>query len=394
MDQKHKSSAFTVPSVVSDSEANVLQDKLTQLDIGTGAPLQNESAKGVPKTFVFGSNRAGSFSDSRSTAPSCADSHASSSVQVSEANGAPESGHAGCANDVAPGGVNTNESSADRGTDDASVLQEKITQLNIGNDTFQYMKDGGSGAHQTGMFGFGGGGTAGTIFGHVPSNTSDKGNVFFSSANINKSSSTGAANLPPERTSNLNVEGGLTEGTRSDNANCPPEAFVFGRNGSRNSASEHSAHGTSESTLPEKMTNLNIQQRIPSQSMKYEAATQQREPFVFGSNVTSSSSSAKTTSFTSFQTDVSSEAKDSARNLANDDTRDATYSKSNNDKGYMTSNFVIGSSSSAPAQSEGDAEHALQGEIKNLPTTITGNLAVLTCCCACTTTLLPPMKLG
>lgn len=342
------------------SAASKLDDKMEKLNLqspGTGAPLQNdESATGVPKTFVFGSSGAGICADGRSTASSRSDSHASSSVQVTEANGTPESGRADGSNNVAPGGVNTNESSADCGADDASVLQEKITQLNIGNGTFQYMKDGGSGTHQTQVFSFGGGGTAGTVFGHVSSNASEKGNVFFSPANT--SSSNGAANLPPERTSNLNVAGGVTESMGSDNANCPPEAFVFGRNGSTNSASEHSAHGTSESTLLEKMTELNIQHRIPSQSMKGEAATQQPESFVFGSNATSSSS-VKTTSFTTSQTNVSSQTKDSARNLANDDTRDATHSKSNNDKGYVTSNFVIGSGSSAPARS-------LQDEIKKL----------------------------
>ncbi|CAM0955799.1 unnamed protein product [Alopecurus aequalis] len=366
LDQEDKSSVFgvTIPILVSDSEANVLPEMLTQLNIGTGAPLQNESASGVPKMFVFRSNGAGIFTDSRSTASSCSDSHAFCSVQVTEANGTPESDHAGGTYNVAPGGVNTNESSADCGTDDASVLQEKITQLHIGNGTFQYMKDGGSATHQTEMFSFGGGRTAGTIFGHVSSNTSDKGDAFFSSANT--ISSIGATNLPPERISNLNVGGGVTESMRSDNANCPPEAFVFGRNGSTSSASEHSAHGTSESTLPEKMTKLNIQHRTPSQSMKDEGATRQPEPFVFGSNATSSSSVKTTSFFTSSQTSVSSETKDSARNLANDDTRDATYSESNNDKDYVTSNFVIGSSSSSPARYEGAAEHALQDEIKKL----------------------------
>ncbi|KAM0857622.1 hypothetical protein ACQ4PT_048351 [Festuca glaucescens] len=364
VDQKDKSSVFgvTIPSLASDSKANVLPEKLTQLNLGTGAPLQDETANSVPKTFVFGSSGAGDFPDSTSTASSRADSHASSSVQVTEANGVPESGHADSTKDVAPGGVNINASSADCGTDDASVLPEKITQLNIGSGTFQYMKEG-SGSHQTQVFGFGGGGTTGTPFGNVSSKASDKANVPFSSANSNASSYSGAANLPSEWASTLNIGGGVTQSMRSDNANCPPEAFVFGRNGSTNSASEHPAHGKLESTLAEKMANLNIQHRIPSQSMKDEAA-QQPEPFVFGSSATSNSS-VNTTAFTSFQTNVSS--KDSRNDLGNDDTRYSTYSKSNIDKGYVTNNFVIGSGSSAPARSEGAAgKHSLQDGIKKI----------------------------
>lgn len=353
VDQGEKSSVFgvTLPSLVSDSEANVLPEKLTQLNIGTGAPLRNESASSVTNTFVFGSSGAGSFADSRSAASSCADSHASSSGQVTEGNGAPESGHADGANDAAPGLVNTGKSSADCGAGDASVLWEKITELNIGSGMFQRVKVAGNDTHQAEVFGFGGGGTAGTIFGHVSTNTSDRGNAFFTSENSNVSSSDGTSNLPPERASNLNVGAGVTQSMRSDNANCPPEAFVFGRNRSTNSASEHSAHDNLESTLLEKMTKLNMQHGIPSQSMKDEAATRQPEPFVFGSNATSSSS-VKT--------------KDSRRNLANNDTRDPADSRSNNDKGYVTSNFVFGSGNSATAGSEVAAEHALQDEIKQL----------------------------
>uniref|UniRef100_A0ACD5TGN9 Uncharacterized protein n=1 Tax=Avena sativa TaxID=4498 RepID=A0ACD5TGN9_AVESA len=329
MDQKDKSSVsgVTIPSLGSKSEANALPEKLTQLNIGTRAPLQNESANGVPKVFVFGSSGASNFPDSTSTASSRADSQASTSVQVTEGNDAPGSGHADDTKDFVPSGVDTNESSADCGTDDASVLREKITQLNIRSDTFQYMKDGGSGSHQTEVFAFGGGGTA-------------------------------------ERASNLNVRGGVTQIIGNDNANCPPEAFVFGRNESTHSASEHSAHDNLETILPAKMTKLNMQHRIPSQSMKDEAATRHPEPFVFGTNVTSSSS-VKTT-FTSFQSNVSSETEDNRRSFANDDTRDPAYSRSNNDKGYVTSNFVLGSGSSATARSEVAAEHALQDEIRKL----------------------------
>ncbi|KAI5018166.1 hypothetical protein ZWY2020_043054 [Hordeum vulgare] len=320
VDQNQKSFVFgaTIPISASNRDANVLPEKLTQLNIGTQVPLQNEGANVGPKTFVFGSNGAGSFADSRSTASSCADSCASSSVQVTQANGTPESGHAESTIDVA----------GDYGADDASVLQEKITQLNIGSGTFKYMKDGGSGSHQTEVFRFGDGQTA-------------------------------------ERASNLNVGGGVTKSMKSDDTNCSPEAFVFGRNGNTYSASEQSmrvvmdngdnsgsgaststctsAHGTMGSTLPEKMTKLNIEQVVPSQSMKDEAAARQPEPFVFGSNATSSFSSLKTTSFTSFQTNVSSESKGSRGNLANG-----------------------GSGSSVNALSEGAAEHALQDDIKKL----------------------------
>ncbi|XP_048536280.1 uncharacterized protein LOC125514940 isoform X2 [Triticum urartu] len=358
VDQTEKSFVFgaTIPSLVSSSEANVLPEKLTQLNIGTEVPLQNEGAKVGPKTFVFGSNGAVSFADSRSTASFCADSYASSSVQVTKANGTPESGHA----------ESTSDATADYRAHDASVLQEKITQLNIGSGTFQYMKDGGSGSRQTEVLGFGDGRTAGTIFGNASSNTSDKGSIFFSFGNNNASiSANGAANVPPERASNLNVGGGVKQSMKSDDTNCSPETFVFGRNGSTYSASEQSArvvmddgdnsgsgaststctsaHGTMGSTLPEKMTKLNIEQVIPSQSVKDEAATRQPEPFVFGSNATSSFSSLKTTSFTSFQTNVSSESKGSRGSLAND-----------------------GSGSSVTILSEGTAEHALQDEIKKL----------------------------
>ncbi|VAH06807.1 unnamed protein product [Triticum turgidum subsp. durum] len=358
VDQTEKSFVFgaTIPSSVSSSEANVLPEKLTQLNIGTEVPLQNEGAKVGPKTFVFGSNGAGSFADSRSTASFCADSYASSSVQVTKANGTPESGHA----------ESTSDATADYRAHDASVLQEKITQLNIGSGTFQYMKDGGSGSRQTEVLGFGDGRTAGTIFGNASSNTSDKGSIFFSFGNNNASiSANGAANVPPERASNLNVGGGVKQSMKSDDTTCSPETFVFGRNGSTYSASEQSArvvmddgdnsgsgaststctsaHGTMGNTLPEKMTKLNIEQVIPSQSVKDEAATRQPEPFVFGSNATSSFSSLKTTSFTSFQTNVSSESKGSRGSLAND-----------------------GSGSSVTILSEGTAEHALQDEIKKL----------------------------
>ncbi|XP_051202988.1 uncharacterized protein [Lolium perenne] len=313
------------------SAASKLDDMMGKMNLqspqGTGAPLQDEPASSVPKTFVFGSSGAGDFPDSTLTASSRADS---SSVQVTAANGAPGSGRADGSKDVAPGGVNINASTADCGTDDASVLPEKITQLNIGGGTFQYMKEG-SGTHQTPqVFGSGAGGTTYTPFGNVSSKGSG---------------------------------GGVTQSVRSDNANCPPEAFVFGTNGSTNSASEHPAHGKLESTLAEKMTNLNIQRSIPPQGMKDEAA-RKPEPFVFGSSATSNYS-VNTTSFTSSQTNVSSEG--SRNDLGSDDTRYSTYSKSNIDKGYVTNNFVIGSGSSAPARSEGAAgKHALQDGIKKL----------------------------
>uniref|UniRef100_A0A452YZF8 Uncharacterized protein n=1 Tax=Aegilops tauschii subsp. strangulata TaxID=200361 RepID=A0A452YZF8_AEGTS len=344
---------------VGSSAASKLDHKMGKLNLqspGTEVPLQNEGAKVGPKAFVFGSNGAGSFADSRSTASSCADSYASSSAQVTKANGTPESGHA----------ESTNDAAADYRAHDASVLQEKITQLNIGSGTFQYMKDGGSGSRQTEVLGSGDGRTAGTIFGNASSNTSDKGSIFFSFGNSSASiSANGAANVPPERASNLNVGGGVKQSMKSDDTNCSPETFVFGRNGTTYSASEQSArvvmddgdnsgsgaststctsaHGTMGSTLPEKMTKLNIEQVIPSQSVKDEAATRQPEPFVFGSNATSSFSSLKTTSFTSFQTNVSSESKGSRRSLAND-----------------------GSGSSVTILSEGATEHALQDEIKKL----------------------------
>ncbi|KAK1697069.1 hypothetical protein QYE76_013766 [Lolium multiflorum] len=189
------------------------------------------------------------------------DLRAASSLQGTAANGAPGSGHADSTKDVAPGGVNINASSADRGTDDASVLPEKITQMNIGGGgSFQYMKEG-SGSHQTPqVFGLGGGGTTGTPSGNVSSKGSDKANVPFSSAS-NASSSSGAANFPSEWASALNIGGGVTQSMRSDNANCPPEAFVFGRNGSTNSASEGAA---GKHALQDGIKKLNINREGPS----------------------------------------------------------------------------------------------------------------------------------
>lgn len=335
-------------SSVHVTEANAMQEKLAQVSIGNEAPVRihSEDTTVTPTVFMSGS------------------------------------GHADSTDDVASSS-SKNASSAVNGTDDTNALPEKITPLNIGSGTpFQNMKYGGGDSHQTEVFGFGGGrpAAAGTVYGNNSGNTSDKGKDFFSPANNNASTSANVAtSLPPESTYNLNVRGGVRHKMKTDNANCLPETFVFGRNGSTSSASEQSARvvvddggnfvsgpstdtrtsdqGSMESSLQEEMTKLNIQYRIPSKSMKDEAASLQPETFVFRSDASSSFFSAQVPSFTNFQTNASSETKDSGKNLADDIIRKSTYAKSNNSNGYRTSNFVFGSGSSATAASEGAEEH-------------------------------------
>ncbi|WVZ98297.1 hypothetical protein U9M48_043758 [Paspalum notatum var. saurae] len=427
-DQNDGSSPFgvDVSSLVSDSGINVLPEKLTQLNLGRGAPLQSEkreSANDVPKASVFGGNGAGSFSCGRNTAAPGAHSFSPSSVPDADAkampgksthygigNQAPSSGNGndhtyGAPTDFTFGstaasdhkddtknfvpGSNASSSMAVNGLNDAGVLPEKMTQLNIGSDKpLQDMKIAG-GAHQPEVFTFGAGGLAGTVFGKETSSTSDRSSGFFS-ANSNVSSSSsdyistansgasssanGTDSLLPEKAPDL-----------SDNANCPPDTFLFGRNGIQSSVPHSatlgdggkfvndaninacsSACGTEEGSLPEKMTKLNIGCGIPSQRRQDDASTPQPEVFVFGSNVSSFSSvQSGSTLFTSFQENVSSQPKDKGSNFINEDISNST-SEPNGNQGYRTSNFVFGKGSDATAPSERAAKYSLHDEIKKL----------------------------
>ncbi|CAN6355391.1 unnamed protein product [Urochloa humidicola] len=322
-DQKDGNSVFGVDisGLVSNSEVNVLPEKLTKLSLGRGAPLQSEkgdNASGVLKSFVFGGNGAESFADSRNTAAPGAHSYAPTSVQATDAkampeksmlfnirdqepsrgkgivhnNGAPTAftfGSTAASNHVdstdnAASGANSSSSTAVNGLDDEGVLQEKITRLNIGSDIPLHDKKSAGGSHQPEAFTFGSGGAPGAVFGKETSSTSDRSSEFFSAnsnasssssdffstANSNASNSANCNdNLPPEKTSDLSAGGGgMSQSMESDNANCSQEA-VSRRNETRSSVS-HSASiamddvsnfvnaANTDSVLPEKMTKLNI----------------------------------------------------------------------------------------------------------------------------------------
>ncbi|XP_062181546.1 uncharacterized protein LOC133885814 [Phragmites australis] len=442
-DKKDGGSVFGVgiPGLVPNIEVNGLPEKLTQLNLGGGAPLRSEkseSANGVPETFVFGGNGPGSFADGRNTAAIGAHPFASSSVQGTDAksmpekltlfnignqapsrgkgsehtNGAPTvfmfgssaaSGHADSTKNVASG-ANASSSSAANCLDDASVLPEKIARLNIGSDMPLGNMKNVCTSHQPQVFIFGSGGATGAAFGNATSSTSDRScdffsanshassssNDFLSTANSNASSSAdGTENLPPEKTSDFNVGGGLmSPSMKSASASGPPEAFLFGRNRTWSSVLQSaskamddggnfvndsgtntctSAHGTVERTLPEKMTKLNIGSGITSESRLDETATRPPEVFVFGSNVSSfSSAQTASVSSTSFQTNASSQPKDQGRNSTNKNIRNSSNSEANSDKRYGSSNFVFGRGSNVTARFEGAAEYALHDEIKKL----------------------------
>ncbi|CAL4907861.1 unnamed protein product [Urochloa decumbens] len=442
-DQKDGSSVFGVDisGFVSNSEVNVLPEKLTQLNLGRGAPLQGgrgDIASGVPKSFVFGGNGAGSFADSRNNAAPGAHSYAPTSVQATEAKAMPEkstlfnigdqepsrgkgirhnnvvptaftfgstaaSSHVDSTNNVAFDD-NSSSSTAVNGLDDEGVLQEKITRLNIGSDIPLHDKKIDGGSHQPEAFTFGSGGAPGAVFGKETSSTSDRSSEFFSAnsnasssssdflstANSNASNSANCTdNLPPEKTSDLSAGGGgMSQSMESDNADCPPEA-VSRRNETRSSVS-HSAsiamddgsnfvnvantninicsslHGAVDDVLPE-MTKLNIGPGISS-SRQDKTATQPPEVSVFGSNISSfSSAHAASTSFTSFQPNVSSQPKDDeGRNFIDENISKSTCSEANSNQGCGTSRFVFGRGSNATTPSKGAAQYALHDEIKKL----------------------------
>ncbi|CAN6351235.1 unnamed protein product [Urochloa humidicola] len=441
-DKKDGSSVFGVDisGLVSNSEVNVLPEKLTRLNLGRGAPLQSEKgdiASGVPKSFVFGGYGVGSFADSRNAAAPGAQSYAPTSVQATNAKAMPEKSTLFNTGDQAPSrgkgighnnraptaftfgstaasshvdgtsnaasGANSSSSTAVNGLDDEGVLQEKITRLKIGSDIPLHDKKSAGGSHQPEGFTFGSGGAPGSVFGKETSSTSDRTSEFFS-ANSNASSSSSdflstansnvsnsancTDNLLPEKTSDLSAGGGgMSQSMESDNANCPPEA-VSRRNETRSSVS-HSAsiamddgsnfvnvantnicssvYSTADGVLPEKMTKLNIGSGISSQSRQDETATRPPEVPVFGSNISSfSSAHAASTSFTSFQPNVSSQPKDEGRNFIDENIGKSTYSGANSNQGCGTNSFVFGRGSNATAPSEGAAQYELHDEIKKL----------------------------
>ncbi|KAL6845037.1 hypothetical protein ACP4OV_025210 [Aristida adscensionis] len=424
MDQKGGSCVFGVG----------LPEKLTQLNLGSRMPSRNEKshgAHGAPKTFVFGGNGAGSFADITKTSPSHAHFSASFSSQGTEAKAMPEKSTEFSVGNQAPSramesehsnpgasefmfqstaatgqsdsktAANISSSSTVHGSDDAAVLPDKMTQLNIGNAVPFHGMESADAIRQPEMFTFGAVRATDFVFCKATSSTSDRSSDFVSAnSNISSSSSefistansnasrsgNGTENLPPEKTSEPNVAGG--GGMKSNNVSCPPDAYFPGRNGTQSSSSQSvgiamddfgnfvnnantntcsSAHSTVDSALPEKMTKLNIGCGVPSQSRLDETATRLPEVFVFGSNV-SSFSSAQTVSpsFTSFHTGVSSQLKDKRRNLANEDVSNSTYSEANKNQGYEPSSFVFGRGSNAAACSEGASEYALRDEIKKL----------------------------
>jgi DnaJ homolog subfamily C member 7 len=437
-DQRDGTSVFgvAISGLVPNSEVNVLPKKLTQLNLGTGMPLQNESGNTVPKRFVFGGTVAEHSASSRNTAAVGDHPFPSSSVlgtnaktapevwtQFSIGNQAPSRGMRSEHSDGAPTvfmfggtagsvdtpstkndstGANISSSSIINGSDDASVLPEKITRLNIGSDLpLHCTKSGGS--HQPEVFTFGSGGIAGGSFGNETSSTSERGSEFLSAnsniyslssnflstANSKASSSTNCAeNSPPEKTSDLNTgDEILSQSVKSDNANSPSAAFPFGRNGtwtsilqSASTATEEgsnlvnngntntctSAQGTAESALPEKMTKLNIGRGIPSHNSLDETATRPPEGFVFGTNVpTFSSAQSANTLFTHFQANVSTEPKGKGGNFPNEYTSNSSCLEANIEQGYGPSTFVFGGGN-ASAHSEGATEYTLHEEIKKL----------------------------
>jgi len=292
-DRKDGSSAFGVDIsglFSNNKEANVVQEKLTQLNLGHREPLQSEkrdSANGVPQAFVFGGNGAGSFGDCKNTVGPGAHSDALSSVHGTDAkaaagksmqfnigsqapsrgggidrtNGAPEaftfrstavSDHVDNINSV-DSGANTSSSTVSKGVGGADLLPEKLTQLSIGSDMpLHEMKSG----YQPKVFTFGSGGVSGAVFGKETGSTSDRSSEFFS-ANSNTSSSSsdflstansnasnsanGTYCLPPEKTPDLNAgDGVMLQSLESDNSNCPLQTFLFQRNETQSSVS-HSA---------------------------------------------------------------------------------------------------------------------------------------------------------
>jgi DnaJ homolog subfamily C member 7 len=387
-DQKDGSSVIgvAISGLVPNSEVHVLPEKLTQLNVGSGVPLQSDSANAVPKTFVFGGNAAEYSASSRNTAAVGDHSFVSTSVLGTDARTVPEMSMQFSIGNQAPSGwmrsehsdgaptafifggtarsVNTDNTKNDyiganlsssntaNGSDDANVLPEKLTHLNIGSDIpLHCMKTGAS--HQPEVFTFGSGGVAGagssketgtasersSEFLSANSNISSLCSDFLSTADSKHSSSANRAeNLLPEKTSDLNAgDEVMLQSMKSDNANYPSKALKF-----------------------------NIGCGIPSQNSLDETATRPPEAFVFGTNVPSfSSAQTASTSFTHFQANVSTQPKDKGGNVTNEYTSNLTYSEANSEQGYGPNTFVFGSGN-ASACTEGATEYALHEEIKKV----------------------------
>lgn len=302
--QKDGSSVFgvAISGLVPNSEVNALPEKLTQLNLGTGAPLQNESANDVPKTFVFGGNSAsggntaavGEHSFASSSVPGTdAKTMPEMSTQFSIGNPAPPRGTRSEHNDGAPttfmfggtarsvntdsakndaAGANTRSSSTVNVSHDASVLPEKITRLNLGSDMpLHGMKSGAS--QKPEVFTFGSGGIAGASLCKETSSTSERSSEFLS-ANSNVSSSSsdflstanskasnlanGVENSPPENTSDSGPgDEVMPQSMKNDNANYPSEAFTFERNGSRSSVLQSANIATEDGVSLVKNANTN-----------------------------------------------------------------------------------------------------------------------------------------
>ncbi|KAK3138940.1 hypothetical protein QOZ80_5AG0375490 [Eleusine coracana subsp. coracana] len=161
-DGKDACSVFgaAISDLVPNSDVNVLPERLTQLNLGTGAPLQG--ANDVPKTFMFG-------------------------VSGTNAKTMPEMSYGMRSEQTDAASTASTKNDAGNVSDEASVLQEKITRLNIGSDMpLHDMKNGAS--HQPEVFTFGSGGIAGASLSKETSSTSERSSEFFS-ANSNVSSS-------------------------------------------------------------------------------------------------------------------------------------------------------------------------------------------------------------
>lgn len=377
-DRKDGSSPFgvDVSALVSNSEVNVLPEKLTQLNLGHGAPLHRESANDVPYAFMFGGNGAGSFAGSRKTAAQEAHAYYPSSVQGADAKAMPDKATQFSIGNQAPSRGNgidhTNGTPAAFAFGSTEETDELDGSRGVPNAVFG--KETSSISDRS------------TEFHSANSNASMSSSDFLSTATSNASSSANRTDsLPPENTSDLSTGGGVA--SQILDANCSEETFLFGRNGTQNSVLPSvsramgdggkfvhdaninacsSSRGTEVGALPENMKKLNIGCGIPSQSRQDETSTRPPEVFVFGSNV-SSFTSVQTggTLFTSFENKASSEPKDKGRNFTNEDISNSTYSEPNSNQGYGTSSFVFGRGSNATAP-EISTECSLLDEMKKL----------------------------
>ncbi|GJM88421.1 hypothetical protein PR202_ga04480 [Eleusine coracana subsp. coracana] len=378
-DGKDACSVFgaAISDLVPNSDVNVLPERLTQLNLGTGAPLQG--ANDVPKTFMFGGNVFENSASGGNTAGFGGHSSASSSVSGTNAKTMPEMSYGMRSEQTDAASTASTKNDAGNVSDEASVLQEKITRLNIGSDMpLHDMKNGAS--HQPEVFTFGSGGIAGASLSKETSSTSERSSEFFS-ANSNVSSS--SANSEASNLANAGDEV-MSQSRKIGNANYPSEVFPSGRNGSKSSVLQSAniarengdslidnanidtcttAQGTTESILPDKMTKLNIGCRVPSQDRLDETAARSPEDFVFGNNV--SSAHTASTSFTHFQDNASTQSKHKGRDFANEYRSNTTYPEANSQQGYEQSTFVFGSDNPSARSAYRDKKEVHKNKRKN-----------------------------